>query len=99
MKVILGEYEAVAMRLKSRYGGVDILLIIELVATAGYLVDAKPLPNRVCVDPDDDVFLACAVASATRTIVSGDRHLLTVSGFAHIEVLRPRLFVDRYLGG
>ena len=96
---ILGEYEAVAVRLKSRYGGVDIHPIIELVATRGYLVDAKPLPHRVCVDPDDDVFLACAVASATGTIVSGDRHLLAASGYARIEVLRPRVFVDRYLGG
>ena len=30
-------------------------------------------------------------------IVSGDRHLLKVSGFAGVQVLRPRTFVDTYL--
>ena len=48
---------------------------------------------------DDDKFLACALASGAGTIVSGDKHLLSVSGYRGIEVLRPRAFVDRYLMG
>ena len=43
----------------------------------------------------DDRFLACAVASGARTIVSGDKHMLRVSGLRGIEVLRPRAFLER----
>jgi len=55
------------------------------------------LPEKVCDDPDDDKFLACALVSGCKLIVSGDKHLLKVSGFGNIEILRPRDFVEKYL--
>ena len=61
------------------------------------LVDAPPLAEAVCSDPDDDKFLACAVATKTRLISSGDKHLLAVSGYRGITVLKPRDFVNRHL--
>ena len=39
------------------------------------------LREPVCDDPDDDKFLACALASGAKVIVSGDKHLLKVSGY------------------
>ncbi len=48
-------------------------------------------------DPDDDKFLACALVSGSKLIVSGDRHLLKVSVFKEIKVLKPRDFVNAYL--
>jgi predicted nucleic acid-binding protein len=48
---------------------------------------------------DDETFLGCALAGGAATIVSGDKHLVGVSGDRGIEVLRPRAFVDRYLAG
>jgi predicted nucleic acid-binding protein len=56
------------------------------------------LKEPVCEDPDDDKFFACAIASASKVIISGDKHLLKVSGYEGIQVLKPREFVDRYLG-
>jgi uncharacterized protein len=55
------------------------------------------LKERVCEDPDDDKFIACALASGCGVIISGDKHLLKVSGYQGIEVLKPREFVDQYL--
>lgn len=55
------------------------------------------LKEPVCEDPDDDKFFACALASGSRIIISGDKHLLKVSGYQEIEVLKPREFLDRYL--
>jgi predicted nucleic acid-binding protein len=55
------------------------------------------LPDPICVDPDDDKFLACALASKTRLIISGDKHLLKTTGYQGIQVMRPQKFVDRYL--
>jgi predicted nucleic acid-binding protein len=48
--------------------------------------------------PDDNKFIACALASESTVIVSGDKHLLKVSGYQNIEVLKPREFVDKHLG-
>jgi len=62
------------------------------------IVDApEHLPEQVCSDPDDDKFLACAVAAGMTIIVSGDRKLRAVSGWNGIDVLTPRQFVERYL--
>jgi predicted nucleic acid-binding protein len=64
------------------------------------MVDAPgALPEPVCSDPDDDKFLACAVAAGAPVVVSGDAALLKVSGWNGIDVLKPRTFVDRYLIG
>jgi predicted nucleic acid-binding protein len=38
-----------------------------------------------------------ALAAKSRIIVSGDKHLLKVSGFRAIQVLKPRDFADAYL--
>ncbi len=59
---------------------------------------APDLPEPVCVDPDDDKFLACALASKVKYIISGDKHLLQVTGYRSIEVIRPSEFIDNYLG-
>ncbi len=61
------------------------------------LIDAPPLPESVCIDPDDDKFLALAIVLNTRIITSGDKHLLDVSGYHGVLVLKPREFADKYL--
>jgi len=61
-----------------------------LLAMNASIVDALPLSEPVCEDPCDDMFLAAAIASRTRLIVSGDKHLLRVSGWRGITVLTPR---------
>jgi predicted nucleic acid-binding protein len=60
-------------------------------------VDVPPLAEPVSDDPDDDKFLAAAVASETPLIVSGDGALLRVAGWRGIDVLTPRQFVERHL--
>ena len=94
---ILAEYREVATRLGRTYKGVDILPLLDLIAVRSHIVQVTPLADPVCSDPDDDIFIACALAANTRIIVSGDRHLLAVSGFAGIQVLRPKPFVGRFL--
>jgi predicted nucleic acid-binding protein len=62
------------------------------------MVAAMPLTDPVCTDPDDDKFLACAVASKAKVICSGDKALLKTTGYRGIEVMTPRSFADRFLG-
>ena len=76
---------------------IDILPIIELVTVHGQFIDTQGFDISVCADPDDDKFIECAIASNCKIIISGDKHLLNVSGLQGIMVLKPRDFVDRYL--
>lgn len=94
---ILEEYLNVAERLASRYAGVEYEEILELIVSNSELVQAPGLPDRVSEDPDDDKFLACALASNTSIIVSGDSDLILVSGYADIQVLTPKTFVSEFL--
>jgi uncharacterized protein len=76
---------------------IAVLRFIDLAINEGKLYPSQSLLEQVCDDPDDDKFLACALASGCKLIVSGDKHLLKVSGFGNIEILRPRAFVEKYL--
>ena len=94
---ILEEYRRVGQEMAVKFPGVDIAPFLELVAIEGTIVAAKPLTESVCTDPDDDKFLACALASGTKVITSGDKALLKTSGYRGIEVLTPRVFAERFL--
>ncbi len=45
-------------------------------------------------DPDDDMFLACAVAAKADAVISGDRHLLSLGCFRAIPILTPAELLD-----
>jgi len=94
---ILEEYLNVAERLANRYAGVEYEGILGLIVQNAELVQAADLPEPVSEDPDDDKFLACALASNTRIIISGDSDLLKVSGYADIRVLTPKGFISEFL--
>jgi uncharacterized protein len=95
---IFGEYRRVGALLARRYPDVDFEPFAALMALSSELIDAPShLSAPVSEDPDDDKFLACAVAAGVSVIVSGDPHLLAVSGWGGIEVLKPRAFTERYL--
>ena len=94
---ILEEYHRVGELLADGFPDVDIGPFLELLIINAELVTPQKLPNRVCDDPDDDKFIACALAGKSKIIVSGDKHLLRVRGFKGIKVTRPRKFVDDYL--
>ena len=64
-----------------------------------FQVRPRSLTRPICSDPDDDKFLACAVAGKVKHIVTGDKALLATSGYRGITVLTPREFVERFLRG
>ena len=60
---ILDEYGATGQRLAADFPAVDLDPLLALVAKEAIVVQAPPLSETVCDDPDDDIFLACAIAS------------------------------------
>ena len=94
---ILEEYYEVSERISVRYPDIDIAPIFVLIARNSQVVESPPLAEQVSRDVDDDKFIACAIASNTRIIISGDNDLLTVSGYESIQVVKPRDFVDGHI--
>ena len=94
---IFEEYRRVAEVLHEKFPAVDLTRLLDLVVIGAEMCQAEPLLEAVSVDPDDDKFIACALSSGSKLIVSGDKHLLDVDGYRGIEILKPRPFVERYL--
>lgn len=94
---IMDEYRRVAHELAQEFPAIDPGPPLELLAIHAHVVAAPPLPAPVCTDHADDMFLACAVASGTRIITSGDKALLRADGYKGVEVLTPRAFLEKYL--
>jgi putative PIN family toxin of toxin-antitoxin system len=68
------EYRRVAAELQRQFPRVDLAAALDQVLVHAHAVPSAVLDGRVCADPDDDKFLACALASGAGTIVSGDKH-------------------------
>lgn len=44
-------------------------------------------------DPDDDVFIECAIATDADYIVSGDKHLLDLKSYGKIKIINAAEFI------
>jgi putative PIN family toxin of toxin-antitoxin system len=57
-------------------------------------VDAsRPHLPIVVVDPDDDIFLLCAVEARATYVVTNDRHLLALKSYQGIEIVKVEDFL------
>lgn len=58
------------------------------------LVDARTEIDAVVRDPDDNIFLECAVDGRAQYLVSGDDHLLDLGSFRDVTVVSPATFLE-----
>ncbi|WP_114858410.1 putative toxin-antitoxin system toxin component, PIN family [Azospirillum brasilense] len=66
-----------------------------LTAFAAEAQWVEPAPvERLCRDPDDDMFLAVALAADADWLVTVDRQLLSVRRVGRTRILRPERFLD-----
>jgi putative PIN family toxin of toxin-antitoxin system len=77
----------------------DELPLLHLYRRHAVWVEAPPLEEPACRDPDDDWVLATAVAGEAEVIVTGDGDLLDLGGFRGIAILSPRGFLERLQRG
>jgi uncharacterized protein len=68
---ILDEYRRVGEVLAEEHPAIDLKLILNFVLEHVAMYKPLPLKEPVCEDPDDDKFLACALASGSKIIISG----------------------------
>ena len=93
---IMSEYADVLTRPSiqrlTRMSADDVRSTIDDLAKFAIVVDIESLLVGASVDPDDDIFLECALAGGADYIVSGDRHLLSLETFHGIPIVSPALF-------
>ena len=94
---ILDEYARVGDILAKKYLGVDVAPILELITIHSELFLPQSLPAPVSRDPDDDKFIALAIAANCKIIISGDKDLLVVRRYDGVEIIKPGDFVKQYL--
>jgi len=91
---ILDEYIAVLRRL-GLDGTPELEELLTFFATGSHILFTVMTPEvRVVADPDDDRFVACALALKAAYIVTGGKALLDVGHYEGIEVVTPRAFLD-----
>ena len=66
---------------------------LEALAYAAKLVIPTIKLNVVSDDPDDDRVLEAAVTADVSHIVTGDRHLLALESYEHVEIVAPARFL------
>ena len=94
---IIDEYIRVSRILAEKFSGIEIDPILTLIITHSEMIQPMPFQEQVCEDPDDDKFLACSLSGNSKIIISGDKHLLKVSGYRGITILTPRAFFEKFL--
>lgn len=90
---ILDEYDRVSKALSEQYPNIDLSSFIELLAINSKMYAPLKLTEQISRDPDDDKFVACALAANVKFIISGDKDLLTISGYQGINIIKPGTFV------
>ena len=73
-------------------------VLLDYIA-AVQVIDAAPLPQPVCRDPDDDVVLALALAASADLIVSGDNDLLVLDQLEGVPIVNAAQALQRLGAG
>ena len=94
---ILDEYRRVGEELNRQFPRIDLGDIIDALVLGAHTTLSPPLPEAVCTDPDDDKFIAAALAGGAALVISGDRALLKVKEYAGVRIVTPGAFVRTYL--
>ena len=67
------------------------------VALIAQLSEIQDLPDEIPAisrDPDDDKFIACAIAGRADFLVSGDQDLLTLKQVGDVQIIRARELLE-----
>lgn len=75
--------------------GLEIADLVAYAAALVCLIELERIEPVVAVDPDDDVFVNCALAVRAKYLISGDRHLLDLERWQGIPIVTPREFLEQ----
>lgn len=76
-------------RLQRYYTGEKRMRFVALLMALSDMVDLPEKIPQICRDPDDDKFIACAVAGDADVIASGDDDLLALGQVGDVSIVSP----------
>jgi putative PIN family toxin of toxin-antitoxin system len=95
---ILAEYEEVIARLAARYPNRPAVDWLGAIRQAAHLCFPVPQPAATS-DPDDQMFIECAITARADYLVSGDKgHLLALQQAGGIPIIAVADFLRRLDG-
>ena len=90
---ILLEYEEVVARLAIRYPEKTPIDWLNAIKQSGRIFYPPPLPSHTA-DPDDEMFIECAVAAQADYLVTGDKgHLLSLKEAGGVPIVADSDFL------
>jgi uncharacterized protein len=94
-KEIAEEYIDIYERLSKKYEPLAESILKAVLAKSAYY-EPVALPGQVCEDPDDDMFLACALSCSAGYLVTGDKLLLAVREIGKTAIVTPKVFLAKF---
>ena len=93
---VFEEYAEVARRVAARIPEVNPEPWLDWIEHKAKVYEPASVGKQRSRDRDDDPFLACALASGAKTIISKDNDLLVLEKPFGVEILTPRQFLARF---
>lgn len=90
---ILTEYRAVLFRPKFQFNTHHLDILLAQIQNTGRVIAAAPLPHHL-PDPDDEPFLAVAIAAPAEHLVTGNIKHFPESTRQNIFVVSPTEFLN-----
>lgn len=91
----LAEFDRVLQYDRLPFSDEERTQYLRILRQEAEVIEEIPAVEVVERDPDDDMFLACAVAGDAEYVVSGDDHLLSLGSFRDVEIVTPATFLER----
>ncbi|MFZ3138592.1 MAG: putative toxin-antitoxin system toxin component, PIN family [Thermodesulfovibrionales bacterium] len=92
---ILAEYDEVLRRPKFHFEDEKVTALLDYIVHRGQTVAFSPLVNSL-PDPDDEIFLAIAVASQAACLITGNQGHFPAELCHGITIYSPREFLNSY---
>jgi putative PIN family toxin of toxin-antitoxin system len=92
---ILAEYREVLLRPVFPFTQTQVEALLDQIKAGGLVVAARPLPGPL-PDPDDEVFLAVALAGAVQHLVTGNTRHYPAKSRQEVLVVSPAEFLTWY---
>lgn len=93
---IISEYTRVAKLLAKKAPKMELEIQVEKFIMSCKMYHPAPLKEQISIDPFDDMFIACALSTELKIIVSGDSDLLEIPKDCGVSVFKPREFIEKY---
>ena len=95
---VLEEYKEILLRPHIQaihnYTKIQVeIRVIQMFHKLAVVVEHKVSVNVIQEDPDDNLFIECALAGGAEYIISGDPHLLNQKQYYGVQIFTPRQFI------